>query len=378
MTDLTPNLDIEFDTIIAMQSPITIRLGARARKRIAAEGVQAADIAIVPAAAGGPKGLILHGIDCWLSGDFLPRAKRQRRFVGASIGAWRMACSAFQDPVAAHKRLARLYAGQRYPDKVDAAYVSRTCRALLDELLDGRAAEVTTHPEHHVSVLTVRGIGPLGQTHGARWRELAGFLRAALSNTVSRNRLARSMERVIFHHHGDGSQWLREDFDAFANQFVGLSEANLRDALLASGSIPLVLEAVSNIAGAPDGAYWDGGLIDYHLHLPYQRDPGLVLYPHFNDYIVPGWLDKSMPWRRARASAGNPALDNVILVSPSPDFVRQLPNAKLPDRKDFKHYGQDHDRRTRDWTRAIGESERMAEAFARWCEKPDLKQAATF
>ena len=361
-----------------MSSPISIRLGARARQRIAAEGVQAADIAIVPAAAGGPKGLILHGIDCWLFGDFLPRARRRRRFIGASIGAWRMAAAAFNDPVAAHQRLARLYTGQRYPNKVDAAYVSRTCRALLDELLDGRAEEITSHAEHQLCVLTVRGVGPLAQTNGARWREMAGFLMAALNNTVSRDRLASSMERVIFHHGADDSEWLRQRFDAFANQFVSLAPANLRDALLASGAIPLVLEAVSGIAGAPHGAYWDGGLIDYHLHLPYQRDPGLVLYPHFSDYIVPGWLDKSMPWRRARASAANPALDNVILVSPSPDFVATLPNGKLPDRKDFKHYGQEHDRRQRDWMQAIGESSRMAEAFARWCEKPDLKQTTGF
>lgn len=69
----------------------------------------------------------------------------------------------------------------------------------------------------------------------------------------------------------------------------------LRDALLASGSIPLVLDAVTDIAGAPPGRYWDGGLVDYHLHLPYQREPDLVLYPHFADHIVPGWLDKAMP-----------------------------------------------------------------------------------
>jgi hypothetical protein len=357
-----------------MTSPITIRLGQRARQRIAAEGVQAADIAIVPAAAGGPKGLILHGMDCWMFGEFFKAAPRQRKLVGASIGAWRMAASAFQDPVAAHKRLVRLYAGQRYPDKVTPAYVSQTCRALLDELLDSRGHEAISHPEHHVSIITIRGVGALGGTNGARWREMAGFLLAAAGNAVSRKRLAASMERVIFHNQRDDARWLRDDFDAFAAHFVGLQADNLRDALLASGSIPLVLEAVTNIAGAPDGAYWDGGLIDYHLHLPYQRDPGLVLYPHFNDYIVPGWLDKSMPWRRARDSA----LDNMILVSPSPDFVRQLPNTKLPDRKDFKVYGQNHEQRNRDWLQAIGESERMAEAFARWCEKPDLKQAASF
>ncbi|MYM35666.1 patatin-like phospholipase family protein [Duganella sp. FT94W] len=357
-----------------MTSPITIRLGQRARQRIAADGVQAADIAIVPAAAGGPKGLVLHGLDCWMFGEFFRQAPRQRRLIGASIGAWRMAASAFDDPVAAHRRLARLYAGQRYPAKVTPAYVSQTCRALLDELLDGCGAEPLTHPHHQLSVITARGIGALRDAHGTRWRELAGFLLAAAGNALSRKRLAASMERVIFHHPLDDGRWLRDDFDAFANHFVDLSPQNLRDALLASGSIPLVLEAVSNLAGAPAGAYWDGGLIDYHLHLPYQRDPGLVLYPHFSDYLVPGWLDKSMPWRRAR----DQALDNMILVSPSAAFIASLPNTKLPDRKDFHVYGQDHARRNRDWLHAIGESERLAEAFARWCERPDLKQASGF
>ncbi|MBA5686386.1 patatin-like phospholipase family protein [Rugamonas apoptosis] len=357
-----------------MTSPITIRLGRRARERIAANGLQAADVAIVPAAAGGPKGLILNGIDCWLFGSWLAQAPRQRALVGASIGAWRMAAAAFHDPVAAQRRLARLYAAQRYPAKVDAAYVSRTCRALLDEVLDGRGAEVLNHPGHRLSVLTVRGAGPLAGTGGVRWREMAGFLRAAASNAIARSRLAGSMERVVFHDSRDDTQWLRQPFDAFAGHFVGLSDANLRDALLASGSIPLVLEAVSGIAGAPPGDYWDGGLIDYHLHLPYQRDPGLVLYPHFADYIVPGWLDKSMPWRRVRDAA----LDNVILISPSPAFVASLPNGKLPDRRDFKFYGQDHAARTRDWSRAIAESERMAEALAHWCERPDMRQALSF
>lgn len=357
-----------------MQSSITIRLGERARKRIMQHGVQASDIAIIPAAAGGPKGLILHGLDVWMFGDFLKKSPRKRRLIGASIGAWRMAAATFDDPVAAHKRLAHLYAQQRYPAKVDAAYVSRTCRALLDELLDGRGVETLAHPDNLLSIITVRGAGPLANAAGRRWHEMAGFVRAALGNAVSRDRLASAMERVIFHDDRDDAAWLKEDFDAFAGHFVGLSNANLRDALLASGSIPLVLEAVSGIDGAPHGAYWDGGLIDYHLHLPYQRDPGLVLYPHFSDHIVPGWLDKSMPWRRARGEA----LENVVLVSPSPAFLARLPNGKMPDRSDFKAYGQNHDTRIRDWQTAIGESERMAEAFARWVDKPDLKLVQGF
>ncbi len=351
-----------------MDSPIIIRLGARACQRIASEGLQAADVAIVPAAAGGPKGLILNGIDKWLFGEWFPGAPRPRKLVGASIGAWRMAASAFQDPVAAHTRLAYHYAHQTYPDKVDAAYVSRSCRTLLDEVMDGRGAEALRNPGYHLAIITVRGAGALAQTRGVRWREMVGFVRAATGNALSRARLAASMERVVFHAPHDGQGWLRESFDDFATHFVALGEDNLRDALLASGSIPLVLQAVRDIAGAPAGSYWDGGLIDYHLHLPYQRDPGLVLYPHFTDHIVPGWLDKSMPWRRVRADA----LENMVLVSPSPSFVARLPNGKLPDRSDFKRYGQDHAARIRDWTFAIGESERMAEALARWAEKPDL------
>jgi hypothetical protein len=81
---------------------------------------------------------------------------------------------------------------------------------------------------------------------------------------------------------------------------------------------------------------------------------------------VPGWLDKSFRWRRARDAW----LDNVVLVSPSARFIAALPNSKLPDRGDFKRYGLDHDARIRDWMRAIAESHRLAEAFARWLERP--------
>ena len=357
-----------------MDSPITIRLGARAHRRIAKEGLCAADVAIVPAAAGGPKGLILHGIDKWMFGEWLPSAQRPRKLIGSSIGSWRMAASAFNDPLAAHKRLVYHYTHQSYPDKVDASYVTRSCLALLDAVIDGRGAELLNNPNCSLSIITTRGVGALARTADIRWRETIGFLRAAAGNMVSRNSLATSMERVIFHNSRDDLGWLRDRFDDFTSHFIELSERNLREALLASGSIPFVLESVKNIAGAPLGAYWDGGLIDYHLNLPYQREPDLVMYPHFNSYVVPGWLDKSMPWRRARGSA----LENLVLVSPSQSFLARLPNAKLPNRSDFKEYGQNHKARIRDWTFAIDESERMAEALARWVAKPDLRLAVNF
>jgi hypothetical protein len=80
--------------------------------------------------------------------------------------------------------------------------------------------------------------------------------------------------------------------------------------------------------------------------------------------VVPGWLDKSLKHRH-RASA---FLDNLVLLSPHPDWVRSLPNGKLPDRSDFKRYGDDVATRARDWQRAVAESERLAEEFSAWVD----------
>jgi predicted acylesterase/phospholipase RssA len=190
---------------------------------------------------------------------------------------------------------------------------------------------------------------------------------------VSRERLAGHLERVLFTAGPPG--FMTEPFDAFGLQRIPLDARNVEDALLASGTIPLVCEPVRDIAGAPPGNFWDGALVDYHLMLPYPRltradsRRRIVFYPHFNDYVTPGWLDKHLPWRRA--PRGHPWLDDMLLVTPSPAMLARLPNGKLPDRQDFYRYGQDHAARIRDWERAIGECERFAEAVLRWVEHPD-------
>jgi hypothetical protein len=43
--------------------------------------------------------------------------------------------------------------------------------------------------------------------------------------------------------------------------------------------------------------------------------------------------------------------------------VATLPGGKIPDRSDFKAFGDDHDARERAWTRATVESGRLAEDF---------------
>jgi hypothetical protein len=153
----------------------------------------------------------------------------------------------------------------------------------------------------------------------------------------------------------------------FPSHEVALSGDNLLPALLASASIPLVMSGVRNIPGAPDGVYRDGGLLDYHLDLPYEQ-PGIILYPHFTDKVVPGWFDKTLPWRRGDATR----LQDVLLVSPSRAYLDSLPDRKLPDRKDFEKYLGDDSGRERSWRASIAESDRLGDEFLELVESGRL------
>ena len=356
---------------------LTFQAGPLAMAQIAAHGLRAQDIAIVPAAAGGPKGLIFEALDAWLFGEWLPAAPRERTLIGASIGAWRMAAACQEDPARAFARLGELYTGQRYTRlKPSAQEIDDVVQALLAELVSGHEDDIVQHPHHRLHILAGRGLRSLAAPIG-RHAELRGFASAALHNAGSRAWLGRLMERVVIGDARSQAPWLREPFDSFTTHFSALTRANLAPGLLASGTLPLIMKAVTDIAEAPPGSYWDGGIIDYHLALPYARAAGaskseLVLYPHFTDHIVPGWLDKSMPWRRAARGPNRGWLDNVLLVAPSQAFMRSLPRGKLPDRTDFTSFGLDHDARIRVWRNAIGEGERLRDALAEFALRPDL------
>ncbi|MGH8853496.1 MAG: patatin-like phospholipase family protein [Telluria sp.] len=355
---------------------LTFHAGPLALAQIGAQGLRAQDIAIVPAAAGGPKGLIFQALDQWVFGEWLPSAPRERVLIGSSIGAWRMAAACQRDPAKAFARLGELYVGQRYTsNKPTQQEVDAVIQGLLAEFVRGHEDDIVSHPHHRLHLLAVRGKGSLAAPRHAR-AELRGFAAAALHNAGSRAWLGRLLERVVIGDQRSSAPWLRERFDDFTTHFSSLSRANLASGLLASGTLPLIMKPVTGIVDAPLGSYWDGGIIDYHLALPYARAargaPGdLVLYPHFTRHIVPGWLDKGFPWRRA-ARANRSWLDNVLIIAPSDDFVRSLPRAKLPDRADFKFYGLDHAERIRNWQRAIGEGQRLRDELAEFVRKPDL------
>ena len=351
---------------------LALHAGPRVLAHLREHGLQASHVGVIPGAAGGPKGLILGPLDRFIFGQWLPSSHQPVHLVGASIGAWRMATACLDDPVAAFQRLEHDYIHQHYDPppgqkRPTAEQVSREFGRNLQAFYGGRVPEVLQHPRYRLHVMTSHGRHILHREHA--WGTPLGYLGAYLSNAVSRRAMGAWLERVVFSSRGE----LPFGTDDFCTRHHALTEATFMSAVQASCSIPFVLQAVHDIPGAPEGAYWDGGITDYHLHLdwrtPQDRPEGrLVLYPHFQRAVVPGWLDKAWTWRH-RATR---CLDHTLVLAPNPDWVRTLPNAKLPNRSDFTTYAQDWQARVKVWTTAARAAQQLADEFAQWLERPDL------
>jgi len=341
-----------------------IHVGDKARRHIEAHGLRPQDVRLVPAAAGGPKGLILNHLDQHLFGHWLPQGQHTVHLVGASIGAWRMATAAMQDPVRSFKDLAEGYIAQNIepeigrkmpsPQRITAGF-----RETLNGFFGSSVAGLLNHPHYQLHVLTSRGRQVL--RNGTRSRTALGFTGLALGNVVTRKAVGLFMERTVFSTPGEALPVPLRDLPTGR---VELNDGNFMPAMLASCSIPFMLEAVHDIPGAVRGAHWDGGIVDYHFHWPYSAmDGGLVLYPHFQKHVVPGWLDKALKWRH-RAS---PWLGNMVLLAPNPQWVATLPGGKLPDRNDFK--GLEYPARVKVWTEAVARAEQLSDEWQDWLRR---------
>ncbi|MDP9898881.1 phospholipase [Variovorax ginsengisoli] len=350
---------------------LRLHAGPLALQHLRSHGLQPHDVRIVPGAAGGPKGLILGPIDRFLFGEWLTRSSQPIDLVGASIGAWRLANACLDDPMRALRDFEAGYIAQHFEvpagqKRLTARQVSAQFSAGLQSFYGGRSREVLHHPRYRLHVITAHGRHILGRE--ARARTALGYLGAFAANSVRRKSLGAWLERVVFSTQDVGLPFDTQDFPT---RRAVLSEANFELALQASCSIPFMLEAVHDIPGAPPGAYWDGGITDYHLHLDYQAGTdGLVLYPHFQQAVVPGWLDKGLKWRHK----ATPFLDRTVVLAPSAAWVASLPNGKLPDRKDFVHYARDPAGRMAAWRAAATAAQQLADELQEWLLRPDMSR----
>ncbi len=342
---------------------IEIYAGSAAREQIEQQGFKAELFSTFLGASGGPKWFVLYGLDRYLFGEFFKSRSQPLHLFGSSAGAFRAACFAQSRPLQALETLATLYTDTAYSKFASPAEVTAKVRLILDAMIphDG-IAQVLDNPvfKLHLSVARCKGAAASEN----RLVQLAAMLSAKRRNRRDRSDLASRFERYVFQ--PAGSKLSFTDPWDLPTRRVDLSRDNLIDAVLASGSLPVIMQGVRNIAGAANGIYRDGGIVDYQFDLNFTGD-GLVLYPHYSSSLKPGWFDKNL---NRLASRDNH--ERTVLICPSPEFVQSLPYQKIPDRDDFRK--MDDAMRIKYWRKVVDQTQAMAAALAAFIESQDLGQ----
>lgn len=343
-------------------SQLRFLAGPSAYRTIAEHGLDPALFTRVLAASGGPKWIGIAGLDKTLFTQFFKARQTPLYTLGASSGAWRLACLAQHDPLAAYARLEQHYIEQRYDVKPTPVEVSRQIQTIIKAILgDNAGQDIVDNPmiKSHFVACKARHLNRLP----SRLALGTGLATTALTNLLSRKSLGLHFQRMVFGNAAAKSPFLH--LTDLPTKHLALTATNLAQVLLATGSIPLVLAPVTHIAGAPQGHYYDGGITDYHFDLAIEDSEGLTLYPHFYSQILPGWFDKSLPWRRARQN-----YHNALILVPSEAYIRQLPYGKLPDRNDFNRLSSDE--RIRYWQQVLAASDVLADDFNKILKSGDI------
>ena len=338
-------------------------LGTKARQQLLKTNSSPDTFSLMLAASGGPRWVGLVGIDRALR-EFLKQRSTPHPFplLGASSGAWRMAALSCDDNDQTYEHLLQEYIGQRYEGSPTAKEVSDVCRSYIHRVFTAERAEFALHNKRF----------QLNFTTAVMKRERPSKKRTALSvglafslNAIARKHLARCYTRGLFSvlPHPANSP-LDGGWDGLPTAQIALTPDNFQQGLMASGSIPLVLEGESSIQGGPRGHHLDGGLVDYHFELESANGP--ILYPHFAADPIPGWMDRFPPKRRISARAR----EQLCIVMPSEELLSKYPTGDFPCRHDFRRFS--NDQRIKLWTQTAKLTEKLGKELSLCLESGDL------
>lgn len=346
---------------------LEIYAGKNALKTIQEQGFKQELFTHMLGASGGPKWFTLFGLDKYLFGEFFKNRDRELNLIGSSAGAFRFGALAQNNPVDAITRLAKTYSETVYSANADAKEVTSKAIELLDEVYGSNGIEEIVNNEifkAHFVVARCKGLTACEH----KLLQFTGLLTSIILNRLDRGLLNNQYQRFVFHQR---SSHLRvNDNHNFGTCYQSLTQENLKQALLASGSIPMVMEGVQNICGSPKGTYRDGGIIDYHFDVELVGQQGLTLYPHFNNQPKAGWFDKNI-----KRTVSKDHYENVVMLVPSAAFVNSLPFQKIPDRKDFTE--MEASNRIKYWQTVLYRTEELAESFDTFLDNADYSSIIT-
>ena len=338
---------------------LTIYAGPKARALVARQGLTPDMVEVVAGAAGGPKWLVLCGLDKAIFVSWLMERTSPVFLIGSSVGTWRFA--ALAQGMDAHERFLDAYLSQRFTSVPTAEQASLEIMKFLDAALEGGGpGRILAHPHARLTFLTVRCAGPYAVER--KYPLLLLMAASGLLNVVHRSLLRLFFTRGLFHDPRDLPPYY--SMGGFPILHVPLTHENVRPAVMASGSMPVIMSGVRNIPGAGPGMYRDAGILDYHLAIPYSSSK-IVLFPHYTSRITPGGFDKLLPWRKPSLAD----MANVVLLCPSEDFISSMPGGRIPSREDFWDFHGRDDDRLAFWNHVLRASEALGEEFLEVVDK---------
>jgi hypothetical protein len=275
---------------------------------------------------------------------------------GASAGAWRCLAIAARQPLEAYEMLRLGYSRNVFTRKDTPATISEAFRKnVYAYLTDEEIKHLLTNKQFRLAIHTTRSSG-LGASSN-KWLEASAIILSGVVNTISPTGMRIFYEKVIFFSGSEPPDFIKNSFEGHG---APLTEENIRDAGVATGSLPYIMAGVKNVAGAPPGVYRDGGWHNYQLNEDYCPGPdGMTLFFHYQERIVPSWMDKPLPWRKPSQKM----LERVLQIYPGEDFIRMLPDQRLPDRNDFVEFVDNPEERFRRWDDVAEKSEILGTQF---------------
>ncbi|MCK9230495.1 MAG: hypothetical protein M0Q23_07200 [Syntrophales bacterium] len=336
---------------------LTIRAGSNIYEMIRDGELTFDHVSTVVGPAVGPRWFLASGFDLALLKAGVLGTRHPVTLAGSSAGALRFAAWVQPESVAAYEHLIDSYIRMTFTREDTPTSIRKALADVIDSFVEDDALHsALAHSTFRIAITTA--LARHVTSSETRLFQASGILAAGILNIASSSLLSLFFDPTVFYSGYTPPPFcLKPDFTGTS---IPLNEANFKPALLASSAVPLAVSGVRNIYGAPHGVYRDGGLVDYHGNMDYAKNnKDVVLLFHHQERQIPAWLDRYTPWRSLPESW----TANLLVVSPTKEFVERLPEGRIPDRRDFRIFAGDPSTRIKQWRRVVAESSILGEMF---------------